>query len=71
MEKGFLLNHYNELMLEWLNMVRGLVDFENLVFNISREFLQQNKIKKNLVIGCLEMFTDIVKKKNGHNKLYE
>ena len=68
----FIMGDCVGLMPEWLNMVKGVVDSEDMPLNISHETLQQNKIlpviKKNLVKKRLVMIAESAEKKDDYKK---
>lgn len=61
----FITDKFTDLMPNYLNFIRGIVDSDDLPLNVSREDLQQHKlikvIKKKLIRKVLDMIKKIPK----------
>lgn len=73
-KKVFITDDSKELIPPYLCFVRGMVDSDDLPLNISREFLQNNRIvrgvQKNIVKKSIEMMKEMADDKPDDYKVF-
>ncbi|GIQ81913.1 heat shock protein Hsp90 family protein [Kipferlia bialata] len=73
--KVFITDELADLVPEWLGFVRGVLDFNDLPLNISRETLQQSKlvkkIRKQVVKQVLTLLSELAEDTEEYNKFYK
>ncbi|XP_029655154.1 LOW QUALITY PROTEIN: heat shock protein 83-like [Octopus sinensis] len=71
----FIMDECDELVPEYMNFLKGLVDSNDLPLNLSRETLQSNTvlkvIRKNIVKKVLDMLLEMKQNKELYAKFYE
>lgn len=58
----FITDDFQDIMPNYLNFVRGVVDSDDLPLNVSRETLQQHKLIKVIRKKLIRKTLDMIKK---------
>lgn len=63
----FITDEFNDMMPNYLNFIRGVVDSDDLPLNVSRETLQQHKLIKVIKKKLVRKALDMIKKMEGED----
>lgn len=63
----FITDEFNDMMPNYLNFIRGVVDSDDLPLNVSRETLQQHKLIKVIKKKLVRKALDLLKKLEGED----
>lgn len=58
----FITDDFQDIMPNYLNFIRGVVDSDDLPLNVSRETLQQHKLIKVIRKKLIRKTLDMIKK---------
>lgn len=69
----FITDEFNDMMPNYLNFIRGVVDSDDLPLNVSRETLQQHKLIKVIKKKLIRKVLDMIKKldKDTYEKFWK
>ena len=74
-KRVFITNNCKEILPEWMNFVKGIVDSDDLPLTVSREMLQHNnvikKIRKVLTKQVLKMLDNLSADEDKYNKFWQ
>ncbi len=62
MRRVFITDDFQDIMPNYLNFIRGVVDSDDLPLNVSRETLQQHKLIKVIRKKLIRKALDMIKK---------
>merc|ERR1739838_979385 len=66
-KRVFITDDFKDMMPNYLNFIRGVVDSDDLPLNVSRENLQQHKLLKVIKKKLVRKALDMIKKMDAEN----
>ena len=71
----FIMDDCDDLVPEWLKFMKGIVDSNDILLNVSRELLQQNRILRQIsrvvVKRSIELFNELAEDEKKYEVFYD